>query len=162
MSFVRRQWDRLRGLWKRALEENASPTKFAQAIALGAFISAAPLYGARTPLAALFAWWLKLNKLTAVLASHILSGPLAWLAILYEMRLGCLILARPVPPLGGSFGAILGQARDMLLSWILGALVVAVPFAVLCGLVAYPISKRYQARRALRLAAEERQKAAEG
>jgi len=154
LSWFRRQWERTKALWRRALEENASPKKFAQAVALGAFINAAPLWGVRKPLAALLAWRLKLNKLTAVLSTHILLGPLGTISILLEIKLGCSILGRPMPVLADTFGELLAQARDALVPWIVGALIVAPPFSLVCGLAAYPIAKRYQERKARRLAAE--------
>jgi uncharacterized protein (DUF2062 family) len=152
LGWVRRQYDRGKALWRRALEENASPKKFAQAVALGAFINAAPLYGIRKPIAALVAWKLELNKLTAMLSTHILLGPLGTLSILLEVHLGCWILRRPMIALPDTFSELLTQARAALLPWAVGALVVAPPFALLCGLAAYPIAKRYHARKARRLA----------
>jgi uncharacterized protein (DUF2062 family) len=153
VSWVRRQIDRLRNLWHRALEENATPAKFAWAVALGAFVSAGPFYGARSVLSGFAAWPLRLNKLTAILASHILSGPLAFIAIFYEVRLGSAILGRPLPPLQREMhqlDVVLDFARHALLAWIVGALVVAPFFALLAGLIAYPIAKRYHARKLAR------------
>ena len=152
MSWIRRHYDRLKALWRRALEENASPKKFAQAVALGAFINAAPLYGLRKPIAAVVAWRLHLNKLTAMLATHILLGPLGTLSILLEIRVGCALLRRPMLVLPETFAELLVLARAALLPWVIGALIVAPPFALACGFAAYPIAKRYQARKARRLA----------
>jgi uncharacterized protein (DUF2062 family) len=154
LRWVRRQYDRLKALWRRALEENASPKKFAQAVALGAFINAAPLYGIRKPVAAFVAWRLELNKLTSMLSTHILLGPLGTLSIILEVKLGCAILRRPMVALPETFSELLGQARAALLPWVIGALIVAPPFALLCGLAAYPLAKRYHARKARRLALE--------
>ena len=153
MSWLRRQYDRGKALWRRALEENASPKKFAQAVALGAFVNAAPLYGLRKPIAAFVAWRLRLNKLTAMLATHILLGPLGTLSILLEIRIGCALLRRPMLVLPETFAELLTQARAALVPWVLGALLVAPPFALACGLAAYPIARRYHARKARRQAA---------
>ncbi len=150
MSFLRNQVDRLRNLWRRALEENSSPKKFAGAVAVGAFISAAPTYGARMPLAMLLAWIFRLNRLTAVLACHIVFVPFVIVVYYWEIRLGSLILARAPPPidLHMSMGEILRVAKHAIGVWLVGAAVIAPAFGVACGLVAYPISKRYQERKA--------------
>ena len=146
-SFVGRWFARTKSLWRRALEENASPAKFAWAVAGGAFISAGPFYGLRTGGAYVLAWGTKLNRLTTVLSSHILSGPFGVAAVVYEVRLGSMLLRRPAPAWPSSAAAALDLAKHALLAWVLGGLIVAPFFAALAGLIAYPIAKAWRARK---------------
>jgi hypothetical protein len=46
-----------------------------------------------------------------------------------------------------SMSEVIGLARHAIRAWLLGAAVIAPLFGVVCGLVAYPISKRYQERK---------------
>lgn len=146
MTWLQRWFLRLRNLWRRALSENATPHRFAYAVALGAFISAGPFWGVRAPLAIAGAWATKLNRLTAVLASHVLFVPLVLPVWAFEVRLGATLLGRPLPSWHGDAAARLVQIRGALGSWCLGAAIVAPLFAAACGALAYPVAKHWQAR----------------
>jgi uncharacterized protein (DUF2062 family) len=140
---------RVRNLWRRALSENATPDRFACAVALGAFISAGPFWGLRAPLAMAGAWATRLNRLTAVLASHVLFVPVVLPVWGLEVRLGARLLGRVPPSWNGDAAARLTQIKNALGSWCVGAAIVAPLFAAACGALAYPVAKRWQARRAL-------------
>lgn len=150
MNRLQRWFSRLRNLWRRALAENATPDRFAYAVALGALISAGPFWGVRAPLAIAGAWATKLNRLTAVLASHILLVPLALPVWAFEVRLGAAILGHAAPTWQGDTAAKLAQIKGAIGAWCLGAAIVAPLFALLCGALAYPIAKRWQTRHAKR------------
>ena len=157
MSWLRRRIDRVRYLWRMALEENATPKKFAWAVAVGIFIacsSVPPVFGARTMSAGFLAWVGKLNKLTACISVHLLA-PIGWIIILVEVRIGCRVLGRPVPVLSRSAIEIAKQAMGAMLAWTVGSLFIAPVVATAAGFIAYPISRRYLERRAAkRLAAK--------
>jgi uncharacterized protein (DUF2062 family) len=150
MTWLQRWFLRLRNLWRRALAENATPDRFAYAVALGAFISAGPFWGVRAPLAIAGAWVTRLNRLTAVLASHVLFVPLVLPVWAVEVRLGAALLGRPSPRWHGDAAARLTQIKDALGPWCLGAAIVAPLFAAGCGALAYPLAKRWTARHARR------------
>lgn len=146
MAWLQRWFLRLRNLWLRALSENATPDRFAYAVALGALISAGPFWGVRAPLAIAAAWATRLNRLTAVLASHVLFVPLVLPVWALEVRLGATLLGRAPPHWHGDAAARLVQLKAALGSWCLGAAIVAPLFALACGALAYPVAKRWQAR----------------
>lgn len=152
MSWLRRRIDRARYLWRLALEENATPKKFAFAVALGVFIGASPVppaFGMRTVTSGFLAWIFRLNKLTACISVHLLA-PITWAVILFEIGLGCRLLHRPVPTWSAQWMENLKAAMNAMLSWSVGSLFVAPVLAAAAGLVAYPISKKYLERRAAR------------
>ncbi len=133
-------------MWRRALTENATPQRFAFAVALGAFISAGPFWGVRAPLAIAAAWVTRLNRLTAILASHLLFVPLVIPIWAFEVRLGARLLGHEPPCWTGDAAQKIDQLRHVLGFWCLGAAVVAPVIAAACGLAAYPIARRWKAR----------------
>ncbi len=157
MSWIRRRIDKIRYLWRAALEENADPRKFAFAVAVGTVVSASPVppvLGLRSASAVGGAWLTRCSKLTTWLASHTFVGPLWVFAAMVEVRIGSFVLQRPPPTWGHTAAERLDAARHALLAWWIGG----VFFSPLCGLIAYwiarPIAGRYLERRARRLAAE--------
>ncbi|MBI2389802.1 MAG: DUF2062 domain-containing protein [Deltaproteobacteria bacterium] len=153
MSWIRRRIDRLRYLWRMALEEATDPAKFALAVAVGTAVSASPVppvLGLRSFSALGGAWLVRCSKLTAWLSCHLFVGPLWVAAAVIEVRIGSFILRRPSPVWGVTAGDKIDAARHALLAWWVGGLL----FAPLCGVVAYwiakPIHARYLARRARR------------
>lgn len=151
MSWIRRRIDRLRYLWRMALEENTDPSKFALAVAVGTVVSAAPIppvLGLRSFSALGGAWLVRCSKLTAWLACHLFVGPLWVAAAVLEVQIGSFLLGRPSPLWGQTAAEKLEAARHALLAWWVGGLL----FAPLCGVAAYwiarPIHARYLARRA--------------
>jgi uncharacterized protein (DUF2062 family) len=152
LSWLRRRIDRARYLWRLALRENATPSKFAWAVALGVFIGASPVppvFGMRTVSAGFLAWLGRLNKLTACISVHLLA-PITWAVILFEVTLGCRLLGRPAPHWTSSWMGNVRQALGAMLGWSIGSIFVAPVLATAAGLIAYPISKRYLDRRAAR------------
>jgi uncharacterized protein (DUF2062 family) len=155
VSWVRNRIDKIRYLWRMALEENADPHKFAVAVAVGVVVSASPVppvLGLRSAAALGGAGITKCSKLTAWLASHVFVGPLWVLAVMIEVRLGSFILQRPPPVWGHSAAERLEAARHALAAWWIGG----IPFSLLSGVLAYyitrPIARRYMERRARRKA----------
>ena len=155
MSWLRNRLDRLRYLWRSALEENADPAKFAFAVAIGVTVSASPVppvLGLRSAAAVGGAWLGRTSKLTTWLSCHIFAGPLWIMAAVLEVRIGSFILRRPPPNWGHTATAKLDAARHALLAWWIGGVLVS----PICGLLAYfiakPIARRYLERRARRLA----------
>ena len=151
-GYLRRQYERLKKAWLRALEENADPYRFAWAVALGAFITAGPFYGIRLPSAIGVAWVARLNRLTAALSSHLLPAPLCFPLFYYEIKLGAAILGRSVPPWPARSSEVVAAMRDALLSWAVGGLLVAPFAAALAFFLAYPSAVRYRARKARKAA----------
>jgi uncharacterized protein (DUF2062 family) len=151
---IQRWLRRLRDLWRRALEENSTPGKFALAVALGMVISAGPFWGMRAPLAIASAWATRLNRLTTVLASHVLFVPIVIPIWAGEVRLGAALLGRTPPSWQGDATQRIEQLKSAIGTWCLGAAIIAPALAIAAGLVAYPVAKRWQARRA-KLAAKE-------
>jgi uncharacterized protein (DUF2062 family) len=155
VSWIRKRIDKIRYLWRAAIEENADPKKFSFAVAVGVVVSAAPVppvLGLRSASAVAAAWLTKCSKLTTWLACHVFVGPLWVGAAVIEVRIGSFVLRRPPPHWGTTATEKLDAARHALLAWWIGG----VPFSLLCGVLAYfitkPIARRYLERRAKRLA----------
>lgn len=158
MSWLRRRVDKVRYLWRRALEENDDPHKFGFAVGIGAAVSASPIppvLGMRSFSAIGLALLFKKSKLTAWMGSHSFIGPMWVFAAVVEVQIGSFLLRRPAPVWGANAAEKLEAARHALLAWWIGGLV----FAPLCGLAAYaiarPIHARYLVRRAHQRAHEE-------
>lgn len=151
MSWLRHRIDRVRYLWRRALEENDDPHNFAFAVAIGTTISASPVppvLGMRSFSTIGLAWLFKKSKLTAWLSSHSFVGPMWIFAAVVEVQLGSFLLRRPAPVWGATTNEKLEAARHAVLAWWIGGVLFA-PFCGLCAyLIARPIHARYLARRA--------------
>ncbi len=153
MSWFRRRADRVRYLFRTALAEDVTPHGFAMAVALGAFISSSPVppvLGIRSFTTLGLAWVLRLSKLIAFLGSHLVVIPLWGFLVYSEMKLGCRLLARPVPPWGATVSEKIAVIRGALLACTLGAVVIAGSIAVVTYFVTRPIVSAYQRRRAAR------------
>ena len=147
MSRVGASVERVRRLWRRALEENATPKKLALGVAAGVFIGAAPLIGLRTVSAAAVAWLARLNELTTVLAAHVLFGPLAVATVIVEVRIGAALLGEPMPTWHGDSVEHLRVARHALRSWCAGSALVAPLLAAAAGSIAYFAAVRWHRRK---------------
>ncbi len=150
MSWFRRRVDRIRYLWRRALEENDDPHSFAFAVAIGTTISASPVppvLGMRSFSTIGLAWLFKKSKLAAWMASHSFIGPMWIFAAVVEVQIGSFLLRRPPPVWGATTPEKLDAAKHAVLAWWIGGVL----FAPLCGLGAYllarPIHARYLVRR---------------
>lgn len=157
MSWIRNRIDKIRYLWRAALEENADPKKFAFAVAVGVVVSASPVppvLGLRSASAIFAAWITRTSKLTTWLACHVFAGPLWIAAAVLEVRVGSFLLRRPPPIWGHTAAEKLNAARHALLAWWIGGVLVSPLFGVLAYFIARPIARRYLERRARRLAAE--------
>ncbi|MBK7398727.1 MAG: DUF2062 domain-containing protein [Myxococcales bacterium] len=114
MNWAQRRVQRIRYLFKMALAEDTTPHEFALAVALGAFVSASPVppvLGLRSFTTLGLAWAARLSKLVAFLASHLVIIPLWGLLVFWEIRIGCRILSRPMPPWARPRRARLGRAQ---------------------------------------------------
>lgn len=150
MSWLRNRIDRLRALWRSALEENEDPRKFAFSVAVGVTVSASPVppvLGLRSFAALGSAWLSRCSKLTAFLACHVCVGPI-WIALaILEVRLGSFILQRPSPTWGSSAAERIDAARHALAAWWIGGVIVSPIVGVVAYLIALVIAKRYRLRK---------------
>ncbi len=154
MSWIRRRIDRVRYLWRMALEENNDPKKFAFAVAVGITVSASPVppvLGLRSASAVGGAWITKCNKLTAWLSCHLFAGPLWVLAAMLEVRVGAFLLQRPQPVWGSTAAERLDAARHALFAWWVGGVLVSPLFGLLAYLITRPFARAYFERKARRL-----------
>lgn len=157
MTWIRRRIDRVRYLWRVALEENADPHKFARAVTVGTVVSALPVppaFGLRSFAALGGAWLTRCSKLTAWLASHVVVLPV-WVPLaIWQVRIGSAVLGRAPPAWGKTASENLEVARHALLAWWIGGVLVAPFFGVLAYGIAFSIARRYQERKARRRAAQ--------
>jgi uncharacterized protein (DUF2062 family) len=150
LSWVRKRIDRIRALWRSALEENEDPRKFALSVAVGVTVSASPVVpvlGLRSFAALGAAWVTRCSKLTAFLACHVCVGPI-WIALaILEVRVGSFLLRRPSPTCGATAAERIDAARHALAAWWIGGVIVSPLIGLVAYAIALPIAKRYRARK---------------
>ncbi|MGZ3421891.1 MAG: DUF2062 domain-containing protein [Polyangiales bacterium] len=150
MSWLRNRIDRIRSLWRAALEENEDPRKFAFSVAVGVTVSASPVppvLGLRSFAAVGSAWLTRCSKLTSFLACHVCVGPI-WIALaILQVRVGSFILQRPSPSWGTTAAERIDAARHALAAWWIGGVLVSPLVGLVAYLIALPIAKRYRARK---------------
>ncbi len=155
MTWIRARIDRVRYLWHVALEENADPHRFARAVTVGTVVSALPVppaFGMRSFTALGGAWLTRCSKLTAWLASHVVVLPV-WVPLaIWQVRIGSAILGREPPAWGATAAENLAAARNALLAWWIGGVLMAPIFGVVSYAIALAVGRRYQARKRRRAA----------
>ena len=114
---------------RRLLADNATPKNLALAAALGMGIGALPLIGLHSILIILGCGALRLNKITGLAVSQLCIPPFVPALCIeagHSMRHGRLLTEISLRTLGY-------EAPARLLEWVLGSLVLAPLFALLCG-----------------------------
>jgi uncharacterized protein (DUF2062 family) len=147
---MRKRIDRIRALWRSALEENEDPRKFAFSVAVGVTVSASPVVpvlGLRSFAALGAAWLTRCSKLTAFLACHVCVGPI-WIACaVAQVRLGNFILQRPSPTWGSTAAERIDTARHALAAWWIGGVILSPLIGLVAYVIALVIAKRYRVRK---------------
>jgi predicted LPLAT superfamily acyltransferase/glycosyltransferase involved in cell wall biosynthesis len=131
------------------LKFNHSPRKSGVAFGIGIFIGASPLYGFHTLLGAAAAFFFRLNALMVFLGTNISFPPIAVFLIPLEIATGRRLLATWNYPLRDwqppkDFESLLPFARDHILEWCLGAVIVGFAFAVIGGFAMAFLNHRLQ------------------
>jgi uncharacterized protein (DUF2062 family) len=137
---------KLRGLWRTALAEHATPRDIAWAVGIGAFIGCTPAVGIRPWIAIGVATLLRKNRLFAYFGSHtsnLLMTPFIMLAeiqLSHRWRTGTWVdIDR---------AHILDLAPTLLLDWCLGTIPVGLAVALALGGLAFVLARRRDARAA--------------
>jgi len=142
---LRRLWEKLKELWRRAKSERASPREIGWAVAIGAFSGCTPAIGTHTWVALGLATLLKKNRLFAWLGSRISNMvmlpfiALAEVQVAHRLRTGeWLVIDRH---------AIIEKPGPILLDWCLGTIPVGGAIALAMGMMAYGIAHARDRRR---------------
>ncbi len=134
---------RMRALWQRALREHAAPREIGFAVALGTFAAFTPFLGFHIWIALGVASLLRLNRLWAVLASHVSPPPIFFAVSVLEIEVGHRLRS------GGwvamTVGEVSAHGRSLIVDWLAGTVFVAGPIGGALGLVAYFAARRWQA-----------------
>jgi uncharacterized protein len=136
----------LRDLWQRALREHSTPREIAFAVALGAFVAFTPFIGFHIWIALGLASLLRLNRLWAVLASHISPPPVFLTVSFLEIEFAHRLRTGAWVPM--AVHEVATHGRELIVDWLLGTPAVAGPIAACVGVGAY-----FAARRAARATA---------
>ncbi|MCS6898402.1 MAG: DUF2062 domain-containing protein [Myxococcales bacterium] len=131
--------ERVRGLLRRALQEQTSPGRFALSVALGVLIGTSPLIGFQLLVAAALATTFRLNRALAVLGTNITFGPMLPLTVWGEVVLGARILGIDLPPISSETAMTI--AREALGAWWVGFITVGPTMAAGIGGVVYAVKK---------------------
>lgn len=139
-----RRWLRLLAdLWDRARRERSTPRQIGFSVAVGVFAGCTPFIGLHFWIALAAATLLRLNRLWAALASRISSTPLLLALTFGEIELGHRLRT-------GAWVALsrhdaLARGKELFADWLLGAALVGSTLAIVLGLVAYFVARRWQA-----------------
>jgi uncharacterized protein (DUF2062 family) len=136
---------RARALWQRALREHATPREVAFAVAVGAFAAFTPFLGFHIWIALGVASLLRLNRLWAVLASHVSPLPIFFAVSFLEIEAGHRLRAGAW--IAMTVGDVATHGHNLLVDWLVGTVFVAGPIAATLGVVAYFAARRWQAVR---------------
>jgi uncharacterized protein (DUF2062 family) len=144
VTFVARQWSRLKNLWHLAKNERASPRQIAWAVAVGAFSGCTPAPGFHGWIAIGLATVLRLNRLFAWLGSRISFFAVYPWIVIAEVELAHRVRT-------GSWVEIsretaVEHAGTLMLDWCLGSVPVGLALGGLCGLLGYAWAARRKRR----------------
>jgi uncharacterized protein (DUF2062 family) len=131
---------RVRALFKKALEEQATPPKVALALGLGVLVGSSPLVGLHSVVVVALASILRLNRTLAFLGSGVSVGPLFALFAVAEVGLGSRLLGLPAPQF--TEGHVVEAAKNAIGAWWTGFALVGPGTAILAGLVGYLLARR--------------------
>jgi uncharacterized protein (DUF2062 family) len=130
----------LKSLWRAALHERATPRGIGSAVAVGVFVGCSPFVGAHAGIAFVAATLLRVNRLWAVVGSRVsFFLVLPWIVFAEIQSAHRLRTGEWAHLL--STNAVAG-AKDWLLDWCLGALLVGSALALALGGVAYALAAR--------------------
>ncbi len=147
----------LRQLWKKLFSLKDSPHAIAGGIAIGVFIGFLPLWGVKTLLCLGLAYALRCNPIAAVIAVslHDVLTPFAPVFMRWQYDLGYWLLSHPhhLPPKLEILHTHIHPADmlkwttflDLGLPLLIGALVVAGPFAAVAYFLTLPVVRRRRA-----------------
>jgi uncharacterized protein (DUF2062 family) len=111
-------------------------------VAVGAFFACSPFVGLHVWLAALFATLLRLNRLWAMIGSRLSMTPIFLVTTFSEIQLAHYLRTGAWASL--AMHQALHAAPQLLLDWLIGSVLIGSAVAVLAGLVAYGLARRWQ------------------
>ena len=154
MSFIRRTWESTKRVYRKALDERASPREIGWAVAIGVLIGCSPALGLHGWLALGAATALRKNRLFCWLGSRVCNVLTLPFVILAEIETARLIRTGHLVALDRS--TILEHAPSLIGDWFLGLVPVGGVLAVTLGLGAFAVAslrfRRAESRKLARIA----------
>lgn len=138
---VERKWN-LRQLFRSLLSEYSDPRSLGLSVGAGVFVGCTPLWGLHAILALLVALKFRLNKVAALIGTHI-SNPLFAPFVLYgSVEIGWFVqhgdwLDLDMTALRSS--DFFNYADSLFFSWVLGSLILGAVLALLLGSLTYAL-----------------------
>lgn len=125
----------------RFIRLRGTPEEIAKGFALGIFIGMTPTFGVQMPIAFLFAWVFRENKIAAILGVWITNPLTAPFIYASEYEIGRLLLNMERLSLPTTFSLeVLGQLSwDVLIPLFTGSLL----FAIVFGSISYALTIRF-------------------
>jgi uncharacterized protein (DUF2062 family) len=123
-------------------EHTYEPVRLAFAVGLGLFFGILPIWGFQGAAAMLVAHRLRLNKVIALVASHISFGPLSIVITAAGFELGHWMFTGKWLPFPPSLHS--AKAGEYILEWLAGSLTLAIVVAISGTLVAYVAAKLFR------------------
>jgi len=153
---VKKLLDHIRSLFRRLLELRDTPHAVAGGAAIGAFFGFTPLFGVKTLLSLVTAWFARCSKIAAVIAVtlHDVVTPFWPVILRIEYDIGFWLLSHPhhMPSKLELHHVKLGQMLQSMLHWavfvkvglplLIGSLVVAIPSAIVAYVLVYAILRK--------------------
>ncbi len=155
LSIFKKFWKHVIDLAKRLVSLHDPPHSIAGGAAIGMFFGFTPLFGLKTVLALVCAWFVRCSPVSAVIAvtMHDILLPLSPILLTLEYDVGYYLLHHQMPP---KFGFHHVKLADML-QWttflsigrplLLGALIFAIPISIITYFLILGCVKKYRLRK---------------
>jgi predicted LPLAT superfamily acyltransferase/uncharacterized protein (DUF2062 family) len=122
------------------VRRHREPARAALAVALGVLVGCTPLYGLHTGIAVALGVALRLNVPLLWLGSQVSIPPVTPLLAVASLKLGALLLGRPVPAFDPHHVSVF--ARNSALIWGVGSLALGSALGALFGALTYAIARK--------------------
>ncbi len=119
------------------INSNDSNMKIALSVAIGVFIGVIPIWGFQMLVAFGLAYFLKLNKFVAVVASNISIPPMLPLILLLSYITGGLIIGYSKHTVHYSSGVTLLWLKENIVQYLVGSIVFGILAAIVLGTITY-------------------------
>lgn len=144
-SFKKKNWRQL--LDEHLIRPHETPAVKASSVALGVFFGISPLWGFQMWFVLLFAFWFRLNKALAVLASNISIPPMIPLIVFLSYETGMIWMGNKGIHMSYESHLSLEGAKKNFLQYIAGSFTLGAIVAAVLWLVTYYLVYHYKKNR---------------
>ena len=140
-------WTKIKDFFNRyLLHSNESNLCLALSMSFGVFMGIIPAWGFQMVLAAFFAHFLKLNKIIAVLFTNVSFYPLIPFLVYFCIYIGSVFMGTEFTLTLAE--ATIDKAKECVVQYLIGSLVVASIASIITFVIAYPLLKVFRKEKA--------------